>query len=577
MGAPPPRPQPPGDLRQRCRAAARTAARAARTAVRAARAAARAAAARIAARVRALRAAPAARDGGAADGADDPGLAPGFPLHGAATVVAGRDDDAGSIVGRIDAAEEVDVLLVVPRRAQGLRDAMEWPRIAAHARRRGLQLQVVTSRGDVRRHAGSVGLPVARTPRGLRPRPGLRLPLGNRRMVLRAPPAGRAIRAAAFAGVVFLGGFAFCTYVPSAEILIAPPAEPVEVTRRVRLAPAGETDIAFGVVAAATVRASVVSVVSTAATGSASVGDEPATAGLVFTNASESALDLPAGTVVRDEDGVTFTTGREVAVPAGGSASVGATALRPGSEGNLAAGSLRVIEGYPTLGVTNPEPASGGTDIEVPAVSALDVERVGDLAGTVLRRAGERELTATIENATIFPQTLSVTILDGDPLFEVGEQSEVFAMEYTAAVTVLVLPQDEADRAAGLLLQGELPEGMALLPGTAAASVGADAAAGPGLSVDLTATGQAARLFDPAELGGALTGVSAATAAARLRERLGLAADPLITVHPAWIPGWRMPRRADRITITLVSAEALAEAAAGGAAGADGGAEAGRP
>lgn len=567
MGGQPPQPRPSGDLLRRGGVAARRAAHAISS--------------WIASRVRALRAALAARRA-AADREAEPGFAPGAPLQWAATVVAGRDDDAGSIVGRIDAAEEVDVLLVVPRRAQGLRDAMEWPRIAAHARRRGLQLQVVTSRGDVRRHAGGVGLPVARTPRGLRPRPELRVPLGNRRVVLRAPPAGRAIRAAAFAGAVFLGGFAVCTYVPSAEILIAPPAEPVEVTRRVRLVPAGETDLAFGVVAAATLRTTVAAVVSTASTGTALVGEDPAAAELVFTNAGESALDLSAGTVVRDEDGVTFTTDREAAVPAGGSASVGATALRPGSEGNLAAGSLRLVEGYPTLGVTNPEPASGGTDVEVAAVSALDVERVGDLAGTVLRRAGERELTAALADATIFPQTLSVTILDDDPLFVVGEQSEVFAMEYTAAVTVLILPQAEADRAAALLLQGELPEGMALLPDTATASVGA--AAGPGLSVDLTATGQAARLFDPAELGGALTGVSAATAAARLRERLGLAAEPLITVHPSWIPGWRMPRRADRITITLVSAEALAEAAAGGAddgelgdSAEDGGAEDIRP
>ena len=486
-------------------------------------------------------------------------------MAGATTIVAGRDDDASSIIGRLDTAEEVEVLLVVPRRAHGLRDAMAWLRIAAHVRQRGLALRVLASRREVRQHAESAGLPSARTVRGLRRRPALRLPLGAREVVLRAPPLAPLLKFASFAAVVVVVVGALAFYVPSADIVVAPPAEPLSGSLRVRLNPVAETELSLGVVAASSVRLTIVSVVSTATTGTATVGAVAARVELEFSNAGESEITLPIGTPVDDEGGFTFTTDAAVVVPAGGSATVAAAALRLGTGGNLEADSLRLLIGFPrTLAVTNPQAAEGGTDTEVPAVAPEDVVRVGAIAEEVLRRAGERELLRSIQDAAVFVETVSVAILSQDPLVEVGEPADAFLMEYVAIVSTLVLTDDEARRAGEQLLVAALPDGMALLPGTTEASAGGDVSYdGSRLVADLTATGLATPLIAPASLRGVLTGVSPSTAATRLREQLALEEEPLIRVHPSWLPDWRMPQREGRISIALVSAEALAAEIAG--------------
>lgn len=483
-------------------------------------------------------------------------------LPGATTIVADRNDDASSVIGHMDVAREVDLLLVVPRRAHRLRDAIEWSHIAAHVRQRGLHLRVLTSRGDVRQYAEDAGISAARTIRGLRPRSALRLPLGSRNFVLRMPPIAPILQAVVLVTVIVLAIGAVWTYVPSAEILIAPPSESLTTTTRVRLNPAGENDFGLGIVGATSVQVTVVSVVSAATTGTASVGDIAATTELFFSNAGDVDIDLPIGTPVEDVEGFTFTTDRAVTVPAGQRMTVSATALRSGTRGNLSPDSLNLLLGFPsTLTVTNPTAAEGGTDAKLPAVSPVDVVTVGELAETVLLRAGQRELLRTFKDATVFPETISVSILSQEPLAKVGEPTDVFMMEYTAVVSAFALSDADADHAAEQLLQGQLPVGSALLPGTTQATLGGDAVFdGSRLTVDLTATGLMTPLLDPVKLRGQLTSVSPDLAAERLSRSLGLIEKPLITMHPTWMPDWRMPRRSGRISVILVSPEILATA-----------------
>ena len=494
-----------------------------------------------------------------------PPRGPAVPrLRGAATILAGRDDDALAIIGRVEEASEVEILLVVPRGARGLRDEMAWPRIAAHARQRGLRLRVLASRREVRQHAAGAGLAAARTLRGLRPRRALRLRLGASELTLRAPPIAPLLRLAAFAAAAAVPIGAAALFVPSADILVAPPSEPLGGSLRVHLNPVAETDIANGVVAASSISETIATVVSTVATGVTTVGDERASARLEFTNEGASDIRLPIGTPVDDEGGFTFTTDAPVTVPAGGTVTVGATSIRPGTGGNLEADALRLLIGFPpTLTVTNPAAASGGSDAEASAASAEDVVRVDETAEEVLRRAGARALTRAVANGTVFTGTVAVSILGREPLVQPGEPADVFLMEYTAIVSALVLTDEAAVRAGERLLVHSLPDGMALLPGATEASVARPSWDGSRLTAELTATGLAAPLIDPASLRGALTGVSPETAAARLRERLGLRSEPLISLHPGWLPLPRMPLREDRISIALVAPEALAAAAAG--------------
>ena len=485
-------------------------------------------------------------------------------MAGAATVVARREDDANSVVGRIETASEVEVLLVVPRRARGLRDAMAWPRIAAYARQRGVTVHVLASRRDVREHALNAGLSTARTPRGLRPAPTLRLPLGPRELSLRVPPITPLLRLVAFAAIPVLVFGAAAYYVPSADIFIAPPGEPLSSTARVHLNPVEETNIAEGVVTASSVSETIVAVVSTISTGTTTVGEVPATTELEFTNTGAADIRLPVGTAVDDDSGFTFTTNEPVTIPAGETAYIGATSIRSGTTGNLGPGELRFLIGFPpTLTVTNPVAATGGEDIEVPAATAEDAVRVGEIAEDVLRRAGTRALLRIVEDGTVFPETVSVAILSQEPLVQPGEPAEAFLMEYTAVVSGLVLTDDAARRAGEQILVSVLSEGMALLPGTT--EVVADQAAydGSRLVATLQATGLATPLFDPVQLRDILTGIAPSEAATRLRDQLELEVEPLIRVHPSWLPAVRMPQREDRISVVFLSAEDLEAEIAG--------------
>ena len=93
-----------------------------------------------------------------------------------ATIVARRDDDWLAVTGRIDTATEPDIMLLVPRGARALRSAAAWAHVAAHVRRRGIALGVVSrarrrARARARQRAASSALDARTTPRAVAPAP----------------------------------------------------------------------------------------------------------------------------------------------------------------------------------------------------------------------------------------------------------------------------------------------------------------------------------------------------------------------------------------------------------------------
>ena len=99
------------------------------------------------------------------------------------------------------------------------------------------------------------------------------------------------------------------------------------------------------------------------------IPSQPASAALILTGASSGgAVTIPAGTQVSDAAGNVFATQEAATIPAGQTtiAGVAATAVLPGSQGNVGAGALTVFTSRP-LGissVTNPASATGGADAE---------------------------------------------------------------------------------------------------------------------------------------------------------------------------------------------------------------------
>ncbi len=467
-------------------------------------------------------------------------------------------DDTLSIVSRIAAAvestEATQVILRVPGSARALRNPVAWPHIAAAAKRQGAALGVVSSHGGVRNHARENGLRVAYTVRGVRRPPHHRLRLGSRVFYLPRAPLGFLFRAAVLAaasyGLVILG----CTVIPSAEIVIEPATTEIVRTVRVRLNSGIENpDVDLGHAPAVNFRHTFTVALATITTEEADRPDERAAAALRFSNPGDSEVVVDAGQLVEDEDGVTFATDETLTVAAGSSARVSATAVFPGSASNVGAGTLTEADDLPEgVTVTNPDPATGGTERTVPVVGQEDIVRIQAIARAVLRRQGEREVLEAIGGDTAVPETLAVAQLSQRPQSNLHDPAEVLVVDLTAIATVLALTQEEATRYGAALLGSELSSGLELLPGSTEVTVSDPRVEGGTVTVRLAARGLAARPPDTALLGEAVAGMEPEEAGREVQRRLDLAGTPTINLSPPYVP-WRwLPRNPDRISVTLV-------------------------
>ncbi len=486
-----------------------------------------------------------------------PRLLPPEPMRDPyATVIAADDDDLASVTGRIDTAPAMNVVLVIPARARGLREAGIWPHVAAHVRRRGIALGVVCTRRDVRGYARENGLAAARSIARLFAPARRRVAFGDYAVVIPHLPARRVSTAVIALALVVAVGFVGCVAVPSAQVVLVPQGQALTTSLQVRLSTIANTsDLSNALAPASPLRIVVHTVVSTTATGKADIPDQAATVDLTVENGSGGALTVPAGTRVTTDDGIAFATTGAIDVPPKQLGTVSAAAIQPGTGGNVKAGALTHAEGLADgVTITNRRAATGGTDKAVSAVSQDDFDRIGGIATEVLRRVAERELAATMsDSGTVFPQTVNVAILSQTPLTNVGDPADAVMMEYRAVATALALPEDTLRTLAEEMLQRAAPPGYTVLPGTADARVIGDASADKSGAVDvrLRATGSVVPELAATSLRAAIAGERPGTAAAQLQERLHLQSPPEIHLTPEIVPWQWLPRRASRISIVL--------------------------
>ncbi|HJM76175.1 MAG TPA: baseplate J/gp47 family protein [Dehalococcoidia bacterium] len=469
-------------------------------------------------------------------------------------ITAEHDDDAASIIGRIDTAEEIDLVLMVPRSARGLRNSAVWPHIAAHVRRNGIALSVVAARRLVRMAVADNGLRVAGSLRALRRQRSRRLRLGAREFELSGFRVLGLVSWLTVPVVVAAGVGAVGYSVPTAEIVIVPPSEPFEQTASARVdAVADEADLDAGLLPGVTVRQTFSMVLVTETTGSVDVGDEHAVVDLRVDNQGETPVLIAAETFVTTENGVGFVVDGEAAVGAGEVVTITATAQRAGEIGNVEGGETWTLSGASdSVIVTNRRAATGGTDRAVQAVAIQDVERLRAQASGVLLRVGARKLEESVEGAKVLTETAIITILGEEPFQNLGEAVDTFLMEFSAVVSGLTIPRADAEAFGAALLREALPEGRALLPSTTTVEFSDDRSYVAGeVTLTLTATGLVFDLFEPSLIHDGLTGARPESAASALQERLGLEETPRVTLLPNWLPWIWLPQRGGQISITF--------------------------
>ena len=308
---------------------------------------------------------------------------------------------------------------------------------------------------------------------------------------------GRGIVAGLLVLVLAVGaaGVAGYLFLPSAQITVTPLVEPVgPVELIVRADPeATAVDADAGVIPAQTVEVPVEVGGDFPATGKR-VEKSAATGAVRFTNCDpSSAYNIPRGTLVRTNGGVAFAIDEAAFLPVaiidvnGGNADVkcqssevAVTAAEEGPDGNVAAGSIRVVPARYNrnlVRVTNPAATTGGAREEFTKVSQKDV----DAALATL----DEELVAQFETqledpegvpagATVFPETavLGEAVPTVDPATLVDHEVESFTLGLTATGTVLAVDPSPVEAIAGAALADAVTEGYELVEGSTRVVVG---------------------------------------------------------------------------------------------------------
>lgn len=207
-------------------------------------------------------------------------------------------------------------------------------------------------------------------------------------------------------------------FAPRATVVITARTSDVNVSKNVGIGPTLATDFSSGTIKAVRQEKKKPASVEFDATGQENKG-EKATGTVKFSHQSLSSTYAPAGTRLTSASGLVFVTTSSVTVPAStlggscfptacpGTANVGVTAEKGGSNYNAASGSLSGAPGDLSASFTGP--TSGGTDRVVKVVTASDVQKAAEQLATQEDSAMKAQLRSAFDkNVTIIDSSYKI-------------------------------------------------------------------------------------------------------------------------------------------------------------------------
>ncbi|HOB91022.1 MAG: baseplate J/gp47 family protein [Bacillota bacterium] len=215
-------------------------------------------------------------------------------------------------------------------------------------------------------------------------------------------------------------------------------------------------------------------------TGELREGITPAVGEVLLINSGSAPVRVPARTKLWTADGIEFETVNDVQVDpkttmmragikigeTSGTALVAATAVEPGSSGNIPALSIISIEEpfSDLLQVTNENEFRGGRDRVIRVVSEDDVEQLRRMSEDRMLEDGARRLAelAGLDMYLLLP-TLELEIRSLQIYPEVAKESERVSIQTAGVVGVDAVRLEDLSKAIGDKLSGLLGEGYALI------------------------------------------------------------------------------------------------------------------
>jgi baseplate J-like protein len=381
------------------------------------------------------------------------------------------------------------------------------------------------------------------------------------------------IGAAVLGLALVVGGVGAYVLLPTASVVITPREAsigPVEL--RITASPSTtEPDQAAKVVPALTRNVPVEATQTFQATGKRV--EEVAAKGTVrFDNFDTgSSNTIARGSIVRTRSGTGFRTDRAVTIRAAkydpstgtftpGSATVTATAIDPGTDGNVDRNTITRVpqgEGSALLDVTNPDATSGGKREEFPRVAQADIDK----ATTTLRDQLSTTFQAMLadpalagDGTTVFPDTASL----GEPAFTVepatliGDEAPTFQLGASASGTVLAVDESAVKVVAEADIATHVEAGYALVQGSSQVTPSPGIVDGGVITFPVVITARQVLQLDTAAIESEIRGKSLAEAQSIL-QRYGSAQ---LSVWPDWVGS--IPTLDARVEVRAATADSAA-------------------
>ncbi|MDD2921484.1 MAG: baseplate J/gp47 family protein [Anaerolineales bacterium] len=340
-------------------------------------------------------------------------------------------DDLISVRDKLSWAKTPRILLIVPKYEKISLRVLDLKVLQRHADSLGAQLGLVTRRMKIRRDAESLGIPVFKSttmaqrkdwgqsaprkqfipPAPRRDLRELRDAARQKESAWRTSLMGRIV---AFTfGVAAVLAIAIL-FAPRARVTVYPETLNQSAVIPIR---ASETNAAVsitGEIPARKLSANVGAKQTLAITTKISIPKSKAQGIARFTNLSRGEINIPAGTLVAtaDEPRARFITLHDTLLGAGNKfVDVPIESYEAGANGNVEAGAITTVEGLLGLSLTatNPNPISGGADVQKIGADDRDRARLRESALETLRRDAETKMRAQIKsNDILLMDTLEV-------------------------------------------------------------------------------------------------------------------------------------------------------------------------
>ena len=488
-------------------------------------------------------------------------------------------DDASSVRHRLGWLGGGRVALVLPRDMRFLSCALDFDLLRREAERRQLEVAIVSADPERRRLARGCGFPAftsfdearatevwrSRPPERVKPPPRHwwdgEIKLRPRPVRFRAPWLDwikQGVRIIIFVLVLLiLSGTAYAV-VPNAVVALVPAGRNFATIVPVSVDPDVETvDHVTRVIPARRVGVEVEGYADVETTGTLNVAGGRATGVVLFTNLLAQNYTVPAGTVVRTSSTsypVRFRTTADVAVPAGGQATVPIEALEEGW-GNVEAFQINRVEGVAAsaVRVVNPEPTTGAELQETRVVTQVDYDRVRRQLMHQLLDQAYAEMGNFMESTDfLLRQSLRIEAVPKEAYTHfIAEQTDTVELNMRLLVSGLVADVDDAEAVAYADLSHRLPPGYALVDARFELGEVAEEDVGPGwFTFFVTARGYAAAALDTDAVVTVVRGRHLADARQRLLAGFPLAGVPQVTIWPEWLD--RLPLLPLRISVQVV-------------------------